>query len=108
MKVAATVIGGILVFLAVIVGLTEFGYRLDSHYQPLQEQVRAKTFAQSFTYNEGMIRDLQNMRMQYMSPDLSAQQKDAIAQTVKQRYAGYDNSKLPADLQAFLGQIGAN
>lgn len=104
-KTAGSVVLGLVVFVALVVGLTEFGYRLDKHYQPLQEQVRANTFAQSQTFNEGMVRDLQNLKLQYLNASETADQKIAIRDTVRQRYAAYDPAKLPVDLALFYNQM---
>jgi hypothetical protein len=107
LKFVGVVVVSILVIAGLTVGATELGYRLDSHYQPLQEQVRANTFSQSQTFNEGMIRDLQNLRQQYMQTGETDDQKTAIRDTVRQRYAAYDPAKLPADLALFYNQMNA-
>lgn len=104
MKVFGAVVLGIVVFVLVVIGLNEFGYRLDQHYQPREEQVRADTFANSQTYNEGMARDLQNLRQAYLDAD-TAEKKGAIQSTVRQRYAGYDVSKLSPDLVLFYNKM---
>lgn len=104
-KSVGAVILGVIVFVVAVVGLTEFSYRLDKHYSPLQEQVRANTFAQSQTFNEGMIRDLQNLRQQYLATGETADQKVAIRDTVRQRYSAYDPAKLPSDLALFYNQM---
>ena len=104
-KSVGAVILSVVAFVGVVLGLTELGYQLDKHYSPLQEQVRANTFAQSQTFNEGMIRDLQNLRLQYMQAGETADQKVAIRDTVRQRYAAYDPAKLPSDLALFYNQM---
>jgi hypothetical protein len=104
-KSAGGVVLAVIAFVAVVVGLSELGYQLDKHYQPLQEQVRANTFAQSQTFNEGMVRDLQNLRLQYLAVGETADQKTAIRDTVRQRYAAYDPAKLPSDLALFYNQM---
>jgi hypothetical protein len=105
MKVALSIVGGILVFIAVVVGLTEFGYRLDQHYQPRQEQVRHDTFENSATKVDGDARDISNLRLQYMSPGLSQDQKDAIRDIVRQRYCSLDPAKIPSNLLSFINQM---
>jgi hypothetical protein len=104
-KSAGGVVLAVIAFVTVIVGMTELGYQLDKHYQPLQEQVRANTFAQSQTFNEGMARDLQNLRQQYYTAGETDQQKEFIRDTVRQRYAAYDPAKLPSDLALFYNQM---
>jgi len=104
MKAIAIAIGCVIVFLIAVIGLTEFGFRLDQHYQPREEQVRRNTFAQSQTYNEGMARDLQNLRQAYLDAD-TPEKKGAIQSTVRQRYAGYDVDQLPPDLVLFYNKM---
>jgi hypothetical protein len=105
MKTVFAVIGGGVLFVFLIVGLTEFGYRLDQHYAPREEQVRHDTFEQSQTYNEGVARDIANLRMEYQNPSTTQAQKDNIRDTVRERYGAYDPSKLSPANAAFLTQM---
>lgn len=72
-------------------------------FAPKVEQVRRDTFEQSQSYNEGMRRDLENIRNQYLSATDPAA-KDALAATFKHRAEGYPN-QLPYDLQAFYNSL---
>jgi hypothetical protein len=108
-------LGGVLVvilvvaaFALLVVGGTELGYRLDKHYQPLEEQVRHDTFANSQTFTEGMARDLSNLRLQYNATGETDAQKEIIRDTVRERYGSYDPNKLPSDLLPFFNQMMTN
>jgi hypothetical protein len=105
MKTVFAVLVGIVLFVGAIVGLTEFGYRLDKHYQPLQEQVRHDTFENSATKVDGDARDISNLKLQYMSPGLTQEQKDAIRDVVRQRYCSLEQDKIPSNLQSFINQM---
>lgn len=102
-KFVLGVLAAIVLFIAVIFGICELGYRVDQRYQPLEESVRNNTFHQSAAYNEGMISDLRDIRDQYMSKQDQAS-KDGIAASFIQKANHYPN-QLPPDLQQFLIQI---
>jgi hypothetical protein len=106
MKVFLAVIGGIIVFALLAVGGTELGYRLDQHYQPREEQVRHDTFENSATKIDGDNRDMANMRLQYMSPNLTQEQKDAIRDTFQERYCSLEQDKISSELIPFWKQMG--
>ena len=89
--------------LAVIVVGILFGFiRLMSlggysYFAPKVEQIRYNTFKESQSYNEGMIRDLEDIKMQYMqaTPD----QKIALRDIAIHRFSVYPIDRLPPDLQ---------
>jgi len=93
--------------LAGIAGLAVFGNVLDfglfKTFAPRYEQVRRDTFEQSQAYNEGMRRDLENLRDQYMGATDPAA-KSALRATFIHRAEGYPN-QLPADLQSFYNSL---
>jgi hypothetical protein len=76
---------------------------LSSYFAPRQEQVRRNTFEQSQAYNEGMRRDLENIRNQYLTANDPAV-KAALADTFRHRAEGYPN-QLPPSLQQFYNSI---
>lgn len=67
------------------------------------EQVRYDTFKESQSYNDGMASELQAMQLNYVKADKEG--KAAIASIILHRYASYDTTKLPPDLQVFLKEI---
>lgn len=76
-------------------------------FAPKYEQVRHNTFEQSQAYNEGMIRDLENIMMQYQTADATG--KAALKATVMHRFEAYPNRDvMPGDLQAFYNQLKEN
>jgi hypothetical protein len=103
LQAALIVIGGLIaiVFLSFFFGFLDLG--LSKTFMPRQEQVRRQTFEQSQAYNEGMIRDLENIRNQYLGTSDPAS-KAALRATFIHRAEGYPN-QLPADLQSFYDAI---
>lgn len=96
-----------LLTLVLLVALGFFFQSLDfglfKTFAPKYEQVRRNTFEQSQAYNEGMRRDLENIRNQYLAAtDPTA--KVTLRATFIHRAEGYPN-QLPADLQAFYDSI---
>lgn len=96
--VVAVMSVGILLTVANVMGFANFAF-----FAPKVEQVRFDTFKQSQAYNDGMLRDLQNLKLEYLKGD--ADQKAALRGIVLQRFSVYDATKLPPDLQAFYNSL---
>lgn len=84
----------LLAFVANATGLASFAF-----FAPKVEQVRYNTFKESQAYNDGMLRDLQNLKMEYQRGN--PEQQAALKAIVIQRFSAYDVNKLPVDLQSF-------
>ena len=107
MKIYSQVMGYIVAF---IVSMFMLGFISNSlglvsvaFFAPKVEQVRYNTFKQSQSYNEGMVRDLENIRMQYETSN--PEQKVMMRAIALRRFSVYDVSKLPLDLQQFYYSI---
>ncbi|MGI4850765.1 MAG: hypothetical protein ACRYGR_02345 [Janthinobacterium lividum] len=87
----------------VIVALTLLGTALYSFTAPANVAIESRTFHASQPYQDGMARDLDEMRMAYLAASPASQ--DAIRATVRQRYAGFNPASLPASEQAFLSEM---
>jgi len=107
MKVALAAIGSIVVFLAIVVGLSFFGTGLDyiqtKIFSPKYEQVRHNTFECSDSHTDGLVRELRQIREQYSHADDAG--KAALADTFKHDYDGYTCGNLPQDIQSFYSSI---
>jgi hypothetical protein len=88
-----------LVILPLIIGLGYLSYLAYAFYAPKYEQVRYNTFKESQTYNDGMLRDLQNLQMEYLRA--GDEQKTALKALILHRFSVYPEDKLPADLRVF-------
>jgi len=92
-----------LVILPLIGGLGYISYMAYAFYAPKYEQVRYNTFKESQAYNDGMLRDLQDLQMEYMKAN--DEQKAALKAIVLHRFAVYDVDRLPVDLRQFYQSI---
>ena len=90
-----------LIFTGVAVFSYFFGWFLYNWIAPKYVHTDYKVFQQSQSYQQGMIKDLQNMRMRYLNPKTTKEEKEAIQATVMQRFGGFDYQTLPPDLQQF-------
>lgn len=89
---------GALVFFINILGFTNYSF-----FAPKVEQVRFDTFKQSQSYNDGMLRDLQELQLQYTTANTD--QKVMLKAIVLHRFSVYQIDKLPLDLQSFYYSI---
>ena len=96
-------IGGLILFLALCFGLNLFGLANYSFFAPKYRAVDAQVFKESEQYNDGMIRDLENLKMEYTKAN--DEQKAALRAIVVHRFSVYDIDLLPNDLQVFYNSI---
>lgn len=103
------VAGGVAV-VVVILGLSWLvqgnEFFLYQYFAPKQEAVRRQVFETSRAFNEGMVRDFENLRLQYIQttdPDA----KEVLATTILRRSAGYDldDPIVPVDLRGFISKL---
>ena len=92
------VVMGILGFLGNYIGFFNYAF-----FAPKQEQVRYNVFKESQAYNDGMIRDLEDLKMTYQQADANG--KTALKGTILHRFSIYDKNRLPADLQSFYNVL---
>ena len=74
-----------------------------SYFAPKKEAIRYQVFKEGQSYNDGMLRDLNDIRREYLKAD--PEQKAALRGIAIHRFDAYDVTRLPADLQAFYAQI---
>jgi hypothetical protein len=86
-----------------IIGAAFLSFWLYSVFAPKYEAVRRETFEQSRAFNEGMVRDLQNLRLQYLQA--TPEGKAALRATIIHRFSVYDKEALPLELRSFYTQI---
>jgi hypothetical protein len=75
-------------------------------FSPKYEASRRATFEQSNAYNAGMIRDLENIQMEYMNADEA--HKSALKAIVLHRFSVYPESQMPANLRSFYYSLKGN
>lgn len=72
---------------------------------PANTAIDNAVFQQSQQYNDGMVRDLDNIRREYLADTTSAEAKAALRATIMHRFAVYPTERLPGDLRLFLNQV---
>ena len=101
------IVGYVLLGLVCITALTFFlgGLNLATHavFSPANTAIDNKVFHQSQQYNDGMIRDLENLRMAYLQADDSG--KAALKGTIIHRFSIYPRSSMTPELQSFYDNI---
>jgi hypothetical protein len=97
--VALIVVVGALAFVTNAMNLVNFSF-----FAPKIQQVQTDTFKSGQAYQDGMANDLADLQIKYMTATDPAV-KDSIRSIIKQRFASYDSSKLPQNLQIFLNSL---
>lgn len=99
MRTLGYAILSILAFVALSFFLSFTAFAQYSFFAPRYTAVDYKVFRESQPYNEGMMRDLQNLRLAYIQADAGG--KAALRDTILERFAAYPQNRLPPELQAF-------
>ena len=102
MKVIGVLLSIVLV-VAIFFGLAYMNYAGYAFFAPKYTAVDNKVFHESQQYNDGMQRDLENLRMQYLTGDAST--KAVLRPTIIHRFSIYDKSRLSPDLAEFYSQV---
>jgi len=100
-EISAIVVGWI-AFIAVCMFGSFFAYQ---YFAPKYRQVDNEVFKQSEQYNDGMIRDLENLQIEYISAD--AEKKQALRAIVLHRFSVYPEDKMPPNLRNFYNSLKA-
>jgi hypothetical protein len=100
-EVSAVVLGWIAVVVLVMFG----SYWAYSYFAPKYRAVDNAVFKESEQYNDGMIRDLENLQMEYIKA--SAEQKDALRAITLHRFSVYPEDKMPPNLRNFYNSLKA-
>jgi hypothetical protein len=87
-------------------GLPYYSFKLYEYFNPKYTEVDSKTFKESVQYNEGMVRDLESMQIQYINA--TETEKESIKPIIMHRFEVYDTEKLPPNLKKFYDQLSNN
>ena len=98
-----TGIGALVLFFGLIFGLNLFGFANYSFFAPKYRAVENQVYKESTQYNEGMVRDLENLQMEYMKANDT--QKAALKDIILHRFAVYDVNRLPSNLYSFYNDL---
>jgi len=95
----------ILIIIAAIFALSFLGYKSYEFFAPKYRAVDNQVFKQSEQYNDGMIRDLENLQLEYIKA--TAEQKDALRAITLHRFSVYPEDKMPPNLRNFYNDLKA-
>ena len=101
-KITILSILGLILTIALFLGLDYSGMLWNSFIGPKKENVRREIFEKTRSYNEAKLQELAKYKNQY---ELATEEnKIIIEQTIKHMFANYDATKLPYQLKLFLEQ----
>ena len=100
-EISAIVVGWVALVVVAMFG-SFFAYQ---YFAPKYRAVDNEVFKQSEQYNDGMIRDLENLQMDYIAADKD--HKDALRAIVLHRFSVYPEDKMPPNLRNFYNDLKA-
>jgi hypothetical protein len=100
-----TLFGALVLFLAFIFGMNMFGLASYSFFAPKYRAVENHVFKESEQYNNGMIRDLENLQLEYIKADDAG--KQSLRAIVLHRFSVYPADRMPPNLRNFYEQLKA-
>jgi len=100
-EISAIVVGWVALIVVAMFG-SFFAYQ---YFAPKYRAVDNEVFKQSEQYNDGMIRDLENLQMDYINADKD--HKDALRAIVLHRFSVYPEDKMPPNLRNFYNDLKA-
>jgi hypothetical protein len=103
-EISATV-GVIASAILLIFGLSYLGYESYKFFAPKYRAVDNQVFKESEQYNDGMIRDLENLQLEYIKADNDG--KQALRAIVLHRFSVYPEDKMPPNLRNFYNDLKA-
>lgn len=105
MKDSMKIVAGVGLFLVLMFGLSYYYLSLNRFFAPKQEELRRQVFEQSNSYNAGMLRDLENIEMQYNAA--SPEAKAGLKAIAIHRFSVYPAESLTPHLASFYNQLKA-
>ena len=103
MKEVLGAIGFIVSAVALVLGLTYLGYAMTDYFAPKYRAIDNKVFKESEQYNDGMVRDLENLQLEYINADKD--HKDALRAIILHRFSVYPEEKMPYNLRKFYNDL---
>ena len=102
------ILTGVAIFVIGIImalGIGFIGFKGYEFYAPKYRAVDNAVFKESEQYNDGMVRDLENLQMEYVNADQA--HKDALRSIVLHRFSVYPQDKMPSNLRNFYNDLKA-
>lgn len=92
-----------IVVVCFIIGIPFAVFCLHLFFDPKYTELENKVYHESPQYNEGMIRDLENLHIEYNSA--KGNQKKALKSVILYRFSVFDEEKLPPHLRIFYDKL---
>ena len=96
-------IGALVMAAFLIFALSFGGYEMYKFFAPKYRAVDNEVFKQSEQYNDGMVRDLENLQLEYINADKD--HKDALRAIVLHRFSVFPEDRMPPNLRNFYNQL---
>ena len=93
MKSIFKVLGGLVLVVAIGLGLDLLGLNWLKFIGPRRQNIRTEIFRETRSYTESKMQDLARFRLQYIRAD-SSQEKVAIASTVRVMFAEFNPERI--------------
>lgn len=106
LKGIGVVVGGLLGIFALVFFGNAVGLINYSFFAPRMTAVDNKVFHESQQYNDGMLRDLENLKREYIQA--SPEAKAALKGTIIHRFEIYPRDRMTPDLQNFYDSVVNN
>lgn len=103
-KAILLLITAIAVFSVLIFGISYGSYEMYRYFSPKYANVQNEIYQNNAAYQEGMIRDMENLRLEYLNQK-DVDKRVAIRSVILHRMSVYGVNKLPMDLQNFYKQL---
>ena len=94
---------GLIALIVVVFILNLAGFAQYSFFAPKYTAVQNQVFHESQAYNDGMLRDLENIKREYQQA--SPQGKQALRATALHRFEIYPRERLTPDLLNFYDSL---
>ena len=98
-----TVVGAVVVVVGIIVGMQFLGLGLKQYIAPKSMALDNQIFKESAQYNDGMVRDLENLQLEYAAA--SGPQKATMKAIILHRFSVYPTDRLPPNLRSFYLEL---
>jgi hypothetical protein len=107
MKLTLAIVGSIIALIGGTFFLTMGGQEWDRFFGVRQSNIKHEKFKAGRAYTEGMLQELVQLRMEYVKAkaDKDKATAEAIAFTIRHKFADTDHNKLPVELQEFVSEI---
>ena len=97
------VIGGLVAIFALGFALNMMNLVSFSFFAPKYRAVENQVYHESEQYNEGMVRDLENLQLAYIQADAAG--KQSLKAITLHRFSVYPEEKMPPNLRNFYDDL---